>query len=142
MIRLRALTRSRFARKVRRYRRPLAAVFAALSVLLIVGALRPPPDIVITEPPRATLSPGEIGVPITLANTAMNTVIRSNDHVDVIALTTDGNTLLAHNVRVVEVLEGGLLVIAVEPAPATELAAASMQYPLTVTIHPRSVVNQ
>ena len=136
MIRLRTLNRSPIARKIRRYRRPIAAALAGLSVLLTVSALRPPAPIVVAEQPGIPLTKGEIGVPITLANAAVAGVIRSGDHVDVIALTDMGKHVLARNVRIVEVMDGGLLVLAAQPEQAGELAARSLQHALTITIHP------
>jgi hypothetical protein len=142
MLRLRTLNRSPVARKIRRHRRPIAAALAAVSVMLIVGALRPPAPIVVAEASGSPLVPGEVGVPITLANAALTTVIRSGDHVDVIALTELGKTVLAQNVRIADVMDGGLIVLAAQPSHAAELAATSLQHSLTITIHPRAQSSQ
>lgn len=142
MIRLRTLNRSPVARKMRRYRRPLAAALAAVSVLLIVGALRPPAPIVVAEATPTALGPGEVAVPITLANTAMSAVIRSGDHVEVIALTEMGTAQLVSKARIIEVMDGGLVLLAAQPTEAVDLAIASLRHSLAVTIHPQPPSDQ
>lgn len=141
MISLRALTKSPIARKIRRHRRPIAAVLAGCSVLLTIAALQPaPPAPIVTNP---ALTEGEVGAPVTLISASITAAVQPGDVVDVIAL--DGEppvpVVVAARVRVVEVRESALLVVAVSAEQALDLASVSIGMPLTVTIYPRNVTS-
>jgi hypothetical protein len=139
MVSLRAVTKSPIARKIRRYRRPIAALLAACSVLMIIAALRPAPPILTTDVPR--LLAGEVGAPVTLSSSGVAAAVQPGDIIDVIAL--DGSpeaavpVVIASKVRVIEARDSALLLLAVNAEQALDLAAAGFALPLTVTIHPR-----
>ena len=139
MVSLRSVTKSPIARKVRRHRRPIAAVLAACSVLMIVAALQPaPPPVIVANP---SLLNGEVGAPVTLSSSSIAAAVQPGDIVDVVAL--DGEPpatvpiVVASRVRVVEVRESALLILAVTSQQALELAAVAYGLPLTITIYPR-----
>jgi hypothetical protein len=144
MIRLRAWQRTPIARKIRRYRRPLAATLAALSVLIIVSVLKPAPPVEPTIALDTTIGAQEVGVPLTLANAALASAIRIGDVVDVIAVdeSTANSRVIASAVRVVEVHQNALIVIAAAPHQSTELIASSLSSAITVAIHPRGAQSQ
>jgi hypothetical protein len=139
MVSLRAITKSPIARKIRRYRRPIAAVLAACSVLMIIAAVRPAPPVVVTEIP--SLRAGEVGAPVTLTSSGVAAAVQPGDVIDVIALEGSPEAaipvVIASKVRVIEARDSALLVLAVNAEQALELAAAGFGLPLTVTIHPR-----
>ncbi len=127
------------ARKIRRHRRPIAAVLAACSVLMIIAALQPTPAII--TPSNPSLLAGEVGAPVTLSNSSIAAAVQPGDIIDVIALEGSPEAaiavVIASKVRVIEARDSALLVLAVNAEQALELAAAGFGLPLTVTIHPR-----
>jgi hypothetical protein len=137
---LRDLPTTRIARRIRRHRRTLAALFAGLSVLLLFTALRPPPPPDANGPVLPTLGAGEVGAPVTLANTAITSVVEVGDVVDVLSLPdlTDPQpaAIIATRARVIERSENGLLLLAVSAADAIAIATVGAARPLTITVHP------
>jgi hypothetical protein len=139
MVSLRTVTKSPIARKIRRHRRPIAAVLAACSVLMIIAALQPAPPVVTIENPR--LLAGEVGAPVTLSSASIAAAVQPGDVVDVLAL--DGEppaatpVVVASRVRVVEVRESALLILAVTAEQALDLAGVAYGLPLTITMYPR-----
>ena len=136
MIRLRTITRSPVARKIRRYRRPLAAALAGLSVLLIVAGLRPSPVNESPADPIVQLAADQVAVPVALANPAITSAIRIGDVVDVIALSDGGDQTIARDVTVIDIVDAGLVMLAAEARQGSALAAAALERQITVTIHP------
>jgi hypothetical protein len=136
---LRDLPTTKIARRIRRHRRTLAALFAGLSVLILFTALRPPPPDA-NQPVIPTLGTGEVGAPVTLANTAITSVVELGDVVDVISLPditeSQPAAIIATRARVIERSENGLLLLAVSESDAIAIATAGAASPLTITVHP------
>jgi pilus assembly protein CpaB len=93
------------------------------------------------------LPPGRVAAPVRLADLAVAALVRAGDRVDVLAALPDGTQaeLVAAGAPVLAapgpVSDGpdpgaGLLVLAVDPATAARLAAASTTATLTVTLPP------
>jgi len=115
--------------------RTLAAPVAAgqvLTALALVSA-------------RASAGPGQVVAPLRLADAGLATLLRPGDLVDVLAADEQAGQarVVARSVRVVTLpappddsaadTSGTLVLLAVSPASATELAQAAVTGPLTVT---------
>lgn len=138
-------------RRVRRHRRPVAAVLAAAAVLTALTALRTPvPVPAATDIDRSAVTdptsprPGESTVPVLLASSAVASVLRPGDVVDLVAPTSSGAPeVVAAGARVVDLpatggglapTTGGLLVVAVDADDALDVAVSSSRDDLTVVI--------
>jgi hypothetical protein len=138
-------------RRVRRHRRPIAAVLAAAAVVTGLTALRTPapvpsasgsPDPSTSNP--TALRPGESTVPVLLESSAIASVLRPGDVVDLVAPTASGEPeVIAAGARVLDLpstggglapTSGGLLVVAVDENDALAVAVSSSRDDLTVVI--------
>ena len=138
-------------RRVRRHRRPIAAVLAAAAVLVALTALRTPAvapaatggeDRAASDP--TALRPGESTVPVLLESSAVASVLRPGDVVDLVAPTASGDPeVIAAGARVIGLpsagsgltpTSGGLLVVAVDENEALDVAVSSSRDDLTVVI--------
>jgi len=148
------LTRTPLAtlrRRVRRHRRPLAALLTAAAVLTALTALRTPVQAPATaggSPGPAAdpsaLQPGESSVPILLASSAVASVLRPGDVIDLVAPSASGEPeVVAAGARVVDrpatggglaPSSGGLVVVAIAAGEAQDVAVASSRDDLTVVI--------
>jgi hypothetical protein len=124
---------------IRRHRRPIAAVSAGLSVLFIIGAIRPPAPPPSLTVPVARIQGNEIGVPLAIANPALVSTIKEHDIVDVIALDSLTPVVIARRARVITTSDGGVLLVGVTPNEAMALTALTVDVPLTVQVHPSSL---
>lgn len=147
------LTRTPLAtlrRRVRRHRRPIAALLAAAAVLAAVTAVRAPAPTTAGGTPGAStadptaLQPGESSVPILLASSAVASVLRPGDVIDLVAPSPSGDPeVVAAGARVVDrpaaggglaPTSGGLVVVAISAHEALDVAVASTRDDLTVVI--------
>lgn len=81
----------------------------------------------------------EIGIPISIANPTLVNTIREQDIVDVIALDSLTPIVIAKRARVITTSDGGVLLVGVTPDEAMALTALTVDVPLTVQVHPRSL---
>ena len=143
-----AVERSAFASRIRRYRRPLAAVCAGLAVLLTISALNAPQPAAsamgMDLAPRPAI--GEIAAPITLASAAIASSLEVGDIIDLVAIPTTGTgraQVVARRARVLNVGDSGgfgasesaLVVVAVPELDALAMADATVDSELTALIH-------
>ena len=143
-----AFERSAFASRIRRYRRPLAAVCAGLAVLLTISALKAPQPAAsamgMDLAPRPAI--GEIAAPITLASAAIASSLEVGDIIDLVAIPTTGTGLakvVARRARVLDIgdssgfgaSESALIVVAVPELDALAIADATVDSELTALIH-------
>ena len=136
-----AFERSALASRIRRYRRPLAAVCAGLAVLLTISALKAPQPVAsamgIDLAPRPAI--GEIAAPITLASAAIASSLEVGDIIDLVAIPTTG----ARRARVLDIGDSSgfgasataLIVVAVPELDALAIADATVDSELTALIH-------
>jgi hypothetical protein len=124
---------------VRRHRRIIAAILAGLSVLFIIGALRPPAPQPVPSTPLARIQANEVGVPIAIANPALVNTLKESDVVDVIALDSLTPVVIARRARIITTSDGGVLLVGVTANEAMALTALSIEVPLTVQVHPASL---
>lgn len=130
------------------HRRAISAALAFVAVLLGLSALAPE-----TATPASTTTvagPGlgddERAVPLRIDDRGVASLLAPGDVVDVIGTDHRGSTsLIASAVRVTSLPaddstwtgnEGGLVVVAADPATALAIAGASTRGSITVTIHP------
>lgn len=143
-----AFERSAFASRIRRYRRPLAAVCAGLAVLLTISALKAPQPAAsamgMDLAPRPAI--GEIAAPITLASAAIASSLEVGDIIDLVAIPTTGTgraKVVARRARVLDIgdssgfgaSESALIVVAVPELDALAIADATVDSELTALIH-------
>ena len=149
------LTRTPLAalrRRVRRHRRPIAAILAAAAMLTALTALRAPAPASTTPGGTAgatpadpsMLQPGESSVPILLASSAVASVLQPGDVIDLVAPSASGGPeTVAAGARVLDrpatggglaPSSGGLVVVAVSAAEALTVAVSSSRDDLTVVI--------
>ena len=126
-------------RFIRRYRRQVAAVCAALCVLLVIGALRPPAPQTTTTQATPTMGSDEIGIPIALANPALAKTLRSGDVLDVFTQFGSKTSVVAQRARVISTAEGGVLLIAVPQTQADAFDGLAIDAPIVVRVHPPSL---
>lgn len=140
--------RSAFASRIRRYRRPLAAVCAGLAVLLTISALKAPQPAAsamgMDLAPRPAI--GEIAAPITLASAAIASSLEVGDIIDLVAIPTTGTgraQVVARRARVLDIGDSSgfgasataLIVVAVPELDALAIADATVDSELTALIH-------
>lgn len=130
------------------HRRPVSGALAFLAVLLGLGALAPKdvPQAASTAGGGAALHEGERAVPLRIDDVGIAALLTPGDVVDVVGTDARGSTsLVASDVRVTSIPttgsswgdeQGGLVVVAAEPATALALAGAATRGSVTVTIHP------
>jgi pilus assembly protein CpaB len=93
-----------------------------------------------------TTSPGAVSVPLRLADSGVTTLLHPGVVVDVVTVgeRQDEPVVLARGARVLAVLQAGtrtgerdgrLVLVALDPAAATRVAAASISQALAVTVH-------
>jgi pilus assembly protein CpaB len=93
-----------------------------------------------------TTNPGAVSVPLRLADPGVTVLLHPGVAVDVVAAgeRQDGPVVLARDARVLAILQAGtrtgerdgrLVLVALDPAAATRVAAASISQALTVTVH-------
>jgi len=109
---------------IRRYRRPLGAVLAALSVLLVVSALRTSPEPADTDTSRWNLADGQVAVPITI-DSAIVQSLTPGDLLDVHRLGVQGPAQVARDAHVLRI-NGSSIVVSVHEDDARALVAASL----------------
>jgi hypothetical protein len=129
---------------VGRWRRPAAAVLAAVAVILTISTFRTPSDPVAAPVLRPAAAPGEVTVPVPLAVRAVASILEPGDIVDLVSVADDGRArVVATRARVVDQPESGvgftpteaLLLVAVPEATALSLATAAAHGAMTVIIH-------
>ena len=126
-------------RFIRRYRRQVAAACAALCVLLVISALRPPaPDTVATST-APSMQADEIGIPIALANPALAQTLRTGDVLDILTQFGSDTSVIAERARVMSTAEGGVLLIAVPSSEASAFDRLAIDAPIVVRVHPPSL---
>ena len=140
--------RSAFASRIRRYRRPLAAVCAGLAVILTISALKAPQPAAsamgMDLAPRPAI--GEIAAPITLASAAIASSLDVGDIIDLVAIPTTGTgraKVVARRARVLDIgdssgfgaSESALIVVAVPELDALAIADATVDSELTALIN-------
>ena len=126
-------------RFIRRYRRQIAAVCAALCVLLVIGALQPSAPQTTEAQTAPAMQPDEIGIPIALANPALAKTLRSGDVLDVFTQFGSEASLIAERARVISTAEGGVLLIAVSETQTQAFDRLAIDAPIVVRVHPPSL---
>lgn len=141
---------------VRLVRLPAAAVpagvlrdGAAVAGRLLAGAVRSGEPLTDVRLLGAGLAapPGEVAVPVRVAEPALPLLVQAGDQVDVLAASPAGEAAASTVVRAVTVLavpqvdgdrgEGSLLVVAAPPSAGARLAAAAVSSRLSVVVLPR-----
>ena len=107
-----------------------------MSVLFIVGALRPAPAPPVVLQPITEIKASEVGIPLAIANPALTTTIRVGDIVDVLALNAPVPQRITEGARVLATSDGGVLLLAVSASDANTLSGLTIDVPLTVQLHP------
>jgi hypothetical protein len=143
--------RLRAQRTLRRRRRSLAAVFAALAVIAGLGVLRTPSsadEAASGSPPDPTvLRTGEVAVPITLSSSGIARILTTGQVVDIVGVSEDASaSVVVTDARILDIPDAGsalsgsnsaVVVVAVADRLALPLLQASSSRVLTVVIRER-----
>lgn len=147
--------RATVRRHLRRRRRPIAAVLAALAVAAGLASIDRGSEPAAAAVPfdgrttRSALAPGEVAVPVELASSALVQALAVGDVVDVVGLTgTERATasIVVPDARVIDLPSasglGGspssVVVLAIDESAALDVSAAAADDALTVLIRSRA----
>jgi hypothetical protein len=128
-----------------RYRRPIAALLAALATIVAITALRPSnPPAATTEAEAISLTrPGEVTVPVPLSRGG--SAVDTGDVVDLVTIDDNGLArVIANDVVVTETTTNSgyssdaVALISMSERDALLVTAAAGRAPLALIINPRS----
>jgi hypothetical protein len=137
-------SRSGLRRLTRRHRRPLAAAAAAGAAALALASLRTPP-VVEAQPGPPRIGEGQVTVPVTLASSAVASLLQTGDLVDLVAISEQGEaSIVAEGAHVVAAASAGALsaasaviLVAVDEHDALPVSVAGATGPLAPVIRRR-----
>jgi len=106
---------------LRRYRRPVGAVLAALSVVFIIAALRTDPEPAVATP-QWSLPQGFVAVPVTVASSDIAQTLAPGDFVNLYRLSDAGR--ITSGAQVLRRSGSAVVVIQVQQSDAAAVVAS------------------